>query len=304
MSHKLYRSTDVGALPLTGQAGSLLAILDALLPLHGWAKAYAATNVGAYRPGKGRRLYLQVDDTGTTSASVFGYEFMTSATVGTGRFPDARQAASANVVRKSSSADAVARPYWIVVGETFVYVFASISTTSLPDQPFVAVGGMFFGDLVDALPNDPWAVALIANDGVEQLGRVDSSLVAGATVPGGHWIARGAPGLPRPSSAWAVVVGAPASATCLGRWGNGQLMADSVSRAVDMGRIHLYEAVGGNRTYRRRGRLPAMWAPALDTSSGQALDTPWQGADPLKRSLRLLPVAAGAIQGAIAYREE
>ena len=304
MTYKLYRSTDVGALPLTGQAGSFIAILDALLPLHGWTKLFAASGQAVYRAGKGRRHYFYVDDTGTTSAGVCSYESMTGISAGSYRMPNARQASSLPVLRKSSTADATARPYWIEVGETFFKVYTSISTTSLPDQPTVNVGGIAYGDCVDAPPNDPYAVFLIANDGVEQLGRIDTSLVAGATPPGGHWIARGAAGLPTPARVWAVAVGAPASSTAFGRWGNGQLGADPFTRAVDMGRIHLYESVGGNRRYVRRGRLPAAWAPAIDTAAWQALDVPWAGADPLKRPVRLLPVAAGAVQGAIAFQEE
>jgi len=190
---KLFKSTNVGAPALTGQAGSLIALLDAILvngynagsvtsitrsgstatatraghgfqigdcilnegvdqaeyngefyitavtadtyqftvsgtpvspatgvltskkaPL-GWTKSYSGTNKAVYRQLGGNLMYLRVDDAGTSTARVVGYESMVDVDTGTNPFPAGTQISGGLYWSKSSTTDATARP-WLLVG--------------------------------------------------------------------------------------------------------------------------------------------------------------------------------------------
>lgn len=126
----VYRSTDVGAPGIDGQAGSLIAVLDACLvngygsqAAAGWTKPFAAANKGVYL---GTGHYLDVDDSGagvatTQEATVRGYESMTAVATGTNPFPTVAQAAAPGLyIRKSATATATARAWMLLAdGETF-----------------------------------------------------------------------------------------------------------------------------------------------------------------------------------------
>src|SRR5574337_1914064 len=98
MTVNVYRSSDASAPVLTGQAGSLITVLDACLisgygskSPAGWAKPYSGTNLAAYRAATGNRFYFRVDDSGTVEARISGYETMSDVNTGTGQFPTTAQ---------------------------------------------------------------------------------------------------------------------------------------------------------------------------------------------------------------------
>lgn len=102
----------------------------------GWVKQYSGANLAAYKsvgPGSGGAL-LRVDDTGTTSARVVGYESMSDVNTGTGPFPTAAQISGGGYWTKSQTADAAARQ-WVLVGDgerfylTIVYYFTNAVTS-------------------------------------------------------------------------------------------------------------------------------------------------------------------------------
>ncbi len=84
----------------------------------GWAKPFSGTNVAAYKPTDPTALgmYLRVDDTGTTTARVVGYESMIDINTGSGPFPTAVQISGGGYWEKSGGAESTARN-WIVVGD-------------------------------------------------------------------------------------------------------------------------------------------------------------------------------------------
>jgi len=140
----IYRSSDASAPTLNGNAGSLVAVLNGCLvsgygskTALGWGSPFTATNKAVYRAPNGVRHYLDVDDSGPDAtalgrnARIRGYETMTAVGTGTGPFPTVAQAATPVVV-KSSTADAVARP-WLLIGDdkTF-YFFCSVALTNPP----------------------------------------------------------------------------------------------------------------------------------------------------------------------------
>lgn len=138
----VYKSSDSSAPVLTGQVGTLVALLDACLvngygskSAAGWTKAFTATNKGSYLGTAGH--YLDVDDSGAGSAGAQegncrGYETMTAVGTGTGPFPTTGQVASPGLfIRKSSTADATARG-WVLFadGVTFHLFILSGDTTN------------------------------------------------------------------------------------------------------------------------------------------------------------------------------
>jgi hypothetical protein len=160
----VYRSTDTGAPSLTGQAGALVTVLDAVLvngynsnnPAGaGWAKSFSGTNKAVYRNSAvdGTGSYLNVDDSAVTTAKE---AYMTGATgasgVGTltGQFPTSSQLnigtspAGALVCRKSTTADSTARAWTIVADDTVFYLFAETGDQTNPFATFPFVFGDIF----------------------------------------------------------------------------------------------------------------------------------------------------------------
>lgn len=114
---------------ITGQAGSLITALDAILVTGcGWTKAYSAANKAAYYSGAATvPSYLRVDDTGTQEALITGYHAMTDVDTGTFPFPTTALGVSATnayyIVRKSAAASATTRDYIAYADAGTIYFF-------------------------------------------------------------------------------------------------------------------------------------------------------------------------------------
>lgn len=126
----------------------------------GWGRPYTGSStVQAYRSADvaGTRLPLRVDDTGTVSARLVGYESMTDVNTGTGPFPTAAQASGGAHWMKSQTVSATARP-WVVVGDGRSFaIYVAHDNVSLTTA--------YFGDYVGNKSPDPWACVLIAGSG-------------------------------------------------------------------------------------------------------------------------------------------
>lgn len=120
----------------------------------GWTKAFAGTNLAVYKSSsvEGTGFYLRVDDTGTTSARVRGYETMSDVNTGTGPFPTVAQIAETGLWwSKSNAASAAARPWRIYADDrSFAFCVKNADTTSEAQS----VG---FGDFLSLKSNDPYA---------------------------------------------------------------------------------------------------------------------------------------------------
>lgn len=201
MAVTVYKSTDAGAPALTGQVGSLVALLDAILvngygakPAAGWTKAFAGANLAAYRNNvaTGTGFYLAVNDNapgataGAREAQARGFEVMTTVSAGTGAFPTTAQLAVSGVpIRKSSFADATSRPWKAYADNKTFYLFINL-------RDFVGWSGFAFGDIY-AIATDPYR-ALIAGR-FTQNNDTDAAeglplLVSTAVVASGHWMTR------------------------------------------------------------------------------------------------------------------
>jgi len=161
----IYQSTDVGAPQLSGQAGSLVALLDAVLvdgygsgadrkPGAGWTKELSAANKRAYRnsPLNGTGFYLQVDDTATVGtaryALVRGYSAMTAFDAGANPTPTTAARADGVVIAKSATLDGGSRKWVIVADGRVFYLFVNPWATGGQRHPY------FFGDFISYKPGD------------------------------------------------------------------------------------------------------------------------------------------------------
>lgn len=104
--------------------GAATGTISAKVAPAGWEKAFNGTNVAAYRPSDitSTRMYLRVDDTGTTNARVVSYEAMTDVATGTNPIPLAAQVAGGLWWPKSATANATARAWRMFADSRGVYV--------------------------------------------------------------------------------------------------------------------------------------------------------------------------------------
>lgn len=176
----IYESTDPGAPQLTGQEGSLTAILDAVLVAGygdgaarkdgaGWTREYTGTNVRAYRGSvaTGSGYYLRVDDSAAVGnarhAWIRGYERMSGIGDGENPVPSISQRANGALVPKSISLDAVARRWRVIANERFIYMFVATANRVL-FYPW------FAGDCVSYKPGDAHHFVVSAADALTWTG--------------------------------------------------------------------------------------------------------------------------------------
>jgi hypothetical protein len=170
-----FRSTDAAAPVLTGQTGSLLALLDACLivgygaksPL-GWNKPFSGTNKAVYRPPAGPQHMLRVDDAygGTEStkiAACVGYETMSTVDAGAGPYPTAAQQTNGVAIVKSITTDATARP-WVLVGNNKAFYLMTLTALGNSGSGDTVAGtdrsGFFFGAFKSIVPGDIYNSAI------------------------------------------------------------------------------------------------------------------------------------------------
>lgn len=166
----VYRSTDPGAPALTGQVGSLAALLDAVLvdgygvgvdakAPAGWSREFSAANKRVYRPNpiSSSGYFLHLDDTATTGnarhAWMRAYESMSGVDTGINPVPTTSQFVSGAFVPKSSTLDGVARPWTVIANERFVYLVVNVNSG-------IGVWVQAFGDLLSYKPGDMHAFVL------------------------------------------------------------------------------------------------------------------------------------------------
>jgi len=201
----IYRSTDASAPVLTGEVGSLVALLTACLvngygakATAGWTLSYTGTNKAVYRPGAGSQHYLHVADAGGSTggakeAQIRGYEAMSAIDTGTGPFPsDAQCVLYLNhlVCRKSATASNVARPWLIIADSRTCYILIQTGDTASTYY------GAAFGDIYSYAGADAYQTCIIGRYAENVTGYTvceafgGLSTVLGTAFPG-HFLARG-----------------------------------------------------------------------------------------------------------------
>ncbi len=124
----------------------------------GWEKSFSGTNLAAYRAvdPTGTRMFLRVDDTGTTNARVVGYESMSDVNTGVRAFPLETQQAGGGYIPKAATANATARA-WTVIGDSRGWWLHTHTATT---NPGIAGSVWGFGDYDSLKSGDPFACAL------------------------------------------------------------------------------------------------------------------------------------------------
>lgn len=123
----------------------------------GWAIAHTGTNLRAYKPTalEASRSLLRLDDTGTTTCRVVGYESMSDINTGVGATPTALQESGGGHWPKSDTANATARR-WILWGDA-----QSFALWIAPNGGYQTHGVvMGFGDLVSDKSGDAYGCML------------------------------------------------------------------------------------------------------------------------------------------------
>ena len=133
--------------------------ITAKLAPAGWAKVFSATNLAAYRSldVESTRMFLRVDDTGTTNARVVGYENMTDVNTGVGPFPTSTQIAGGGWWPKANSAGAAARS-WTLVADSKGFWLHLHTVSGANSGVSGSVWG--FGDFASLKSGDPYACQL------------------------------------------------------------------------------------------------------------------------------------------------
>ena len=290
MTVRVYRSSDASAPVLTGQAGTLLAILDACLvagygsnAAAGWTKPFVtALNVAIYRPPMGNRRYLRIDDTTTTDARIHAFESMTSDTDFSTSFTvgvfGAITSTTGLQLKKSSTADATTRGWVVIATQTAVYIF--IEPTSIPaawgstSTSTSGNGQMFFGDFISYRPNDAYNTALIGSTsssaGQGALGSISTSITTGAT---GHVLTRNYLGLGSGGTLFHKgVPGLYSSLSVMGQASTSNPFPDVITGGIMLSQVEIGEITSSAHIV--RGRLPGVWAPitSLPASHGDVIE--------------------------------
>lgn len=170
----VYESTDAGAPQLSGQPGSLTALLDAVLvdgygvgagrkAGAGWTREFSAPNVRVFRGNvvSGNGYFVRIDDSATAGnarhAWMRGYERMSAASSGENPVPALGQRANGTIIPKSVSIDGVARRWRVIANERFFYLFIDTAGRGFFHPSFA-------GDTISFKPGDAHAFVVSAVD--------------------------------------------------------------------------------------------------------------------------------------------
>lgn len=155
----------------------------------GWTKPYTATNKAAYKQPTGtRERFIAIDDTGTTTARLKGFETMSDAITGTGQFPTEGQQAGGLYYHKSNAASTAARKYVMICNGPNVFIYSNVD-----DAPAANTGACLyaFGTLASFKPGDLYDNFIIAGNGAAPSVFMESvSPSAINTAVAGHYLCR------------------------------------------------------------------------------------------------------------------
>ena len=143
--------------------GAATGTITAKMAPAGWVELFpgALANVLAVKPSAAEASgsVLRLDDTGTTTARVVGYEFLSAISTGDGAFPTEAQFPGGLYWPKSNVASTAARPWWVFADERSFLIWTA------PHATYPTHGTLFgFGDIVSAKSGDAYCGALFGGD--------------------------------------------------------------------------------------------------------------------------------------------
>lgn len=151
-------STSAGQFQFTISSSGLSAAtgtISCIVAPLGWTIPFTGTNLRAYQPAAGNRLFFRIDDTGTTSARFLGYESMTDVNTGTNGFPTAAQVSGGSFFSKASAAG----PRRVIAwgNASVLYVYTDYTGDS-------SAGTLnMIGDITPYKSGDAWATMTMGN---------------------------------------------------------------------------------------------------------------------------------------------
>lgn len=275
-------SSSPGAPTLTGEVGSLIAVLDFVLDVadttNGWEKVYSGTNKAVYRPRFGNRFYYRCLDDGslaTTAAReavIRGFESMSDVDTGVDPFPTVSQRANP-VIRKSNTANSTARAWWAIRTTRYMMLRIQDNASSNVTEGSTTV----MGDVPSRWPGDTWNSVLCVNNtnsSSTAFGPLNHQWFNSYSVPnvsgGGSFIVRSASGgdKSRPTG-W--TSGMASSSTYIISYATGM----AVSGVLDYAPIYLVDSlttVSNNQPGSPRVRIPNFFmTPYIHSGSGLAV---------------------------------
>jgi hypothetical protein len=135
----------------------------------GWSKPFSGTNLAVYRAPVGNRFYYRIDDTGTTTARIIGYESMTD--VNTGINPFTNNVSPGNYICKCYTGSNKRAILWGNGSLTQLYI--DCDTTNI----LYAYTGRF-GDIISFKSGDPWCGYIASSSGGNSSTTHDGSGIA------------------------------------------------------------------------------------------------------------------------------
>jgi len=266
MAISIFRSTDDSAPTLSNTAGALIAILDACLvngygskSALGWTKEFSGTNLATYRAPTGNRLYLGIDDTGTTAARARAFSVATAAGVavgsGTNPFPTDAQLSGGMYFCKAAGSG---YPWVLISNGKIFYLYVDYSNNQ------IAGVVSCFGDFVSYKTSDANGTVLIGATGSTNSGSQFQNFKNATHTPvSGHYLSQRYDGAAysiacgkTPMSGLTAVAENMASNTA-----NYPFYPDPILGSLFLTPFYITEP-DTTATYGIiRGRLPGIWAP-------------------------------------------
>lgn len=126
----------------------------------GWEKKFSDTNKAVFKSlaVEANTSYLQVRDTGTTSANVRMYETMADVDTGVGEVPTVAQLASGGYWAKSAAAN-VTPIRWDLFSDARAFYYCPAPYTAHGEQ-YIGQGCWFYGDPIAFKSNDAFSTAI------------------------------------------------------------------------------------------------------------------------------------------------
>lgn len=148
----------------------------------GWQKVFAGTNKAVYRSlsPEGYGMLLRVDDSGSISARVVGYESMSDVDTGSGAFPTSAQVAGGGYWLKSTVASAAASGYVLVADSRFLLAHLMPAVSGNAAHVLGATRG--FGDTLALRPSGDAFAAVLNYSTLSSVNASDSSFDSGGAL--------------------------------------------------------------------------------------------------------------------------
>lgn len=269
--------------------GAATGTITAKVAPAGWVEAFSGTNLKAFKPSvpEATGMLLRVDDTGTTSARVVGYESMTDISTGVNAIPTNATMAGGGYWDKSNAASAAARAWMLVADERGFHLGIAPG-----DSGYFWLG--YAGDIASDKSGDAWGWLLTAGTGYVATSTTAVSTAcngyAGRTARAGAWLARSYAGVG--GAAQAQRVGAAQNGTAAEAYAgaaNYSMSGAGLNAANNGLLLGACELINAGR----RGTIPGLWHARADLVSAFAHGTIIDGTNDLA-GRRLLAIRVGA----------